>query len=437
MKFPSWPEPAGHRDVKLGLSRVNELLGRLGNPHKQLPPTIHIAGTNGKGSTQAFLRAIFEDADLKVHSYVSPHLVRFNERIILANKEIEDDFLNEILEECKKASQIDPQINVTFFEGITVAAFLAFSRIKADILILETGMGGRLDATNVVDKPFFSIITPVSLDHMEFLGNTLPKIAFEKAGIIKEGCRTIVSKQHSSVLKVIEEVAESKNSKIISFENIHHSCVGRRKLNLSLQGDHQIINAKTAIATVLHQNLFKISSKNITNGLKKAVWQARLQRVTTGKFSKNMPKQCQLFLDGAHNKAGARSISEWLTNSKRTKNYVIFGMLADKDLAGFLKIIAKQTEILVAVDIKDEKQSRSTKDICAHAKDLGINSQEAVGFSKAILKIKKYHRDNFPDFPSKIIICGSLYLAGQFLSENVPVLTKKLKKEQISLENVS
>jgi dihydrofolate synthase/folylpolyglutamate synthase len=193
MKLPFWPNPSGYRDIELGLTRVYQLLERVGNPHQKLPPTIHIAGTNGKGSTLAYLKAIFEDAGLKVDCYISPHLVRFNERIILAGKEIEDDFLNEILLECKKAAEIEPKINVTFFEGITVAAFLAFSKIKADVLLLETGLGGRLDATNVIKKPIATIITPISFDHTEFLGITLAKIAFEKAGIIKPGVPVIIS----------------------------------------------------------------------------------------------------------------------------------------------------------------------------------------------------------------------------------------------------
>jgi dihydrofolate synthase / folylpolyglutamate synthase len=205
--LPFWPDPSTYRNIDLGLHRVYQLLERLGNPHLRLPPTIHLAGTNGKGSTLAFLQAIFEDSGLKVHCYISPHLVRFNERIILAGKEIEDDFLNEILLKCKNAAAIEPKINVTFFEGITVAAFLAFSKVRADILLLETGMGGRLDATNVIENPLATIITPIDFDHTEFLGKTLAKIAFEKAGIIKPNCPVIVAKQKSSALKVIKEVA--------------------------------------------------------------------------------------------------------------------------------------------------------------------------------------------------------------------------------------
>ncbi len=207
MKMPLWPNPSGYRDIELGLSRVFALLERLENPHLKLPATIHLAGTNGKGSTLSFLRAIFAESGLKIHSYTSPHLVNFNERIVLDGAEISDEFLNEILRECKKAAEISPEIKVTFFEGITVAAFLAFSRVKADILLLETGMGGRLDATNVLPEVLCSIITPIALDHQEFLGKTLAKIAFEKGGIIKKNSAVVIGKQKSSALRVLENVA--------------------------------------------------------------------------------------------------------------------------------------------------------------------------------------------------------------------------------------
>ena len=211
MKIPFWPDAKIH-NIELGLSRVLQLLERLGNPHLKLPPAIHIAGTNGKGSTLAFLRAIFEESGLKIHTYTSPHLVNFNERILLAGKEISDDFLNEILTECKKAAEIFPQIQVTFFEGTTVATFLAFSRVPADLLLLETGMGGRLDATNVLPEVLCSVITPISFDHEEFLGNTLAKIAYEKAGIIKKNCPVVIGKQVEEALQVIEDQAFKKRA---------------------------------------------------------------------------------------------------------------------------------------------------------------------------------------------------------------------------------
>ncbi len=203
MKIPFWPEFKGFRDIKLGLDRMYQALERLDNPHKKLPEVIHIAGTNGKGSTLAFLRSIFESSGYKVHAYSSPHLVNFNERIYLSGSDISDDFLNECLQECKDVCEIEPKIELTFYEGTTLAAFLAFSKVKADILILETGMGGRLDATNVLDEVMASIITPVSIDHAEFLGNSISKIAFEKAGIIKKNSLVICGKQKNDAFEVI------------------------------------------------------------------------------------------------------------------------------------------------------------------------------------------------------------------------------------------
>ncbi len=428
MTLPFWPNPSGYRNIELGLTRVYQLLERLENPHLKLPATIHLAGTNGKGSTLAYLRSIFEAANLKVHCYISPHLVRFNERIILAGKEIQDDFLNEILQECKKVAEIEPKINVTFFEGITVAAFLAFSKVPADVLLLETGMGGRLDATNVIKDPLLSIITPIAFDHTEFLGKTLSKIAFEKAGIIKPNSPVIISKQKPSALNAIKAVAIKNHSKIFSYDQKYNF-----KLLPSLAGEHQIINSKTAIAAILAQKKFKISTKNIEQGLQNAVWKARLQIIDKGKFFEIIPKNFQLILDGSHNCAGAITIKNWLKkeHSKTpTKNYLICAMLKDKDSEGFLQKLAGYTEMLIGLKIVNEEKSKTAEEICAIAREikgeirgigggLNIKAKAASDFLEAIEKIKEYHFKNYPTKPAKIIICGSLYLAGQFLSENI------------------
>lgn len=416
MNLPFWPEPSGYRNIELGLSRVYQLLERLGNPHLKIPATIHLAGTNGKGSTLSYLRAIFEDANLKVHCYISPHLVRFNERIILAGKEIEDEFLNKILRECKQAAEIEPKINITFFEGVTVAAFVAFSKIPADVLLLETGMGGRLDATNVIVNPLLTIITPIAFDHTEFLGKTLSKIAFEKAGIIKPKVPVIISKQKPSALKVLQSVALENKSAVFSFDQNFNL-----QLSPSLAGSHQIINAKTAIAAIFAQKQFKISTKNIEQGLKKAVWKARLQKIFDGKFYQILPQNFQLILDGGHNCAGATTIKNWLKAEQKkspTKNYLICAMLADKDSQGFLKHFVKETEMLIGLKIKDEEKSKTADEIVQIAYSLNIKAKSALGFSEAIEKIKEYHFQNYQNQPAKIIICGSLYLAGQFLGEN-------------------
>ncbi|MFT6332991.1 MAG: dihydrofolate synthase/folylpolyglutamate synthase [Lentimonas sp.] len=410
MNLPFWPNPLGYRNIEFGLGRVLQLLERLDNPHLKLPPTIHLAGTNGKGSTLAFLKAIFEDANFKVHSYTSPHLVRFNERIVLAGKEIEDDFLNEILSQCKKAAEIPPKIAITFFEGITVAAFLAFSKIKADVLLLEVGMGGRLDATNVIENPLVTIITPIALDHTEFLGKTLAKIAFEKGGIIKPNCPVVISKQKPAALKSLKKIA-ANNICHLQDKNSHFNG------QLGLKGNHQKINATCAIATISAQNKFKISQKNIENGLKNVIWPARLQEIKTGKFKEILPKNFQLILDGSHNKAGARTIRDWLKTQNLGKNYLICAMLKEKDSLGFLKILAPQTEMLIGLKIKDENGSKTAQEICKIASNLEITTKNAEDFSSAISEIKKFHLQNFPNLPSRIIVCGSLYLAGWFLRD--------------------
>ena len=213
MKIPFWPNPQNSGFIDLNLSRIEELLKRLNNPHLKLPPTIHFAGTNGKGSTLSFVKSILQESGLKTHCYTSPHLVDFNERIILANKEISDEVLNAVLRECQKPCEQEPVINITYFEGITAAAFLAFSQVKADILLLETGLGGRFDATNILNEVLCSVITPISIDHEEFLGNNIERIAFEKAGILKQNCPLIIGNQSDEALKVLIQEAENKNCK--------------------------------------------------------------------------------------------------------------------------------------------------------------------------------------------------------------------------------
>lgn len=430
MKLPLWPNPIGYRDIDLGLSRVNHLLERLDNPHLKLPTTIHLAGTNGKGSTLAYLKSIFEASGLKVHGYISPHLVRFNERIILAGKEISDDFLNQILKECRKATEIEPKINVTFFEGVTVAAFLAFSKIKADVLLLETGMGGRLDATNVITNPLLTIITTISLDHTDFLGTTLSKIALEKAGIIKKYSTTIISKQKSAALKVLKTSAQKNNSSILAYGEHWKSSktrdgilfeYGKQKLLLpspSLMGHHQIINAGNAVMAVLAQKQFKINHKNIASGLQNAVWPARLQKITQGKFYKLIGKNTDLILDGSHNEDGAKTLKDWLKKDRLAKNYLINAMLKDKDTENFLKHLATETELLMGLEIKNDSKSKTAAEIVAIARSLKIKAANADDFSDAIKKINHYHLKNYPYQPSRIVVCGSLYLAGQFLEEN-------------------
>jgi dihydrofolate synthase/folylpolyglutamate synthase len=391
--------------INLGLERILELLKRLDNCHLKLPPTIHIAGTNGKGSTLSFLKNIFIEANLKVHTYTSPHLVKFNERITLANQEISDEFLNEVLEKCHKARDEEPKIDATFFEITTAAAFLAFAKVKADILILETGLGGRLDATNVLPQVLCSIITPIDFDHQEFLGNSLEKIAFEKAGIIKENCPVIIGKQKDEALKVLKNQALKLNCKT----QIFNQDFAVENLNLKLKGSHQLENAAVAKQAALEQKLFVISQEIIKKGLEKTLWKARLEKINSGKFFDKLPNNFELYLDGSHNLQGANTVLEFLESQKNKKIFVIFGMLKNKNCEGFLKIISKNIEQLIALEISEEENCYKTKEIIAIAKNNKINAISAQNFDDAFKKIKC-------EEPSIILILGSLYLAGEFLN---------------------
>ena len=432
-KLPFWPNPSNYRDIDLGLMRVIELLARVGNPHLQLPPTIHIAGTNGKGSTLAFLRSIFAEANLSVHCYTSPHLVSFNERIILSGRQISDEFLNHCLLQCKLAAEIEPKIKVTFFEGITVAAFLAFSKVKADILLLEVGMGGRLDATNVIPQVLASIIAPIDFDHTEFLGKTLQKIAYEKAGIIKENCLTIISKQKRIALKALEAQALRKNSAVKIFncdwkiKRKKDSFVFEgftKKINLplpALVGKHQIENAATAIACILAQKKFAIKIAHIKSGIAKARWAARLQHITNGKFFSELVQKLNnefaLYVDGSHNPAGAKTVKEFLKSKKNDHEiYVIFAMLKDKNYQEFLRVVASNIDNLMITTIPEESKSQDVFEIEKYAKNLALKSSIVQDFSTAINQIAQRHKNNKKK--ALILIAGSLYLAGNFLELN-------------------
>jgi len=423
MKLPFWPNPKGYRDINLGLARVYNLLARLDNPHEKLPPTIHLAGTNGKGSTLSFLRAIFSEAKYLVHTYTSPHLVSFNERIVLAGTEIDDKFLNECLQTCKEAASQDPEIEVTFFEGITVAAFLAFSKVKADVLLLETGMGGRLDATNVIAHNLLSIITPIAFDHTDFLGKTLAKIAYEKSGIIKTNCPVIVGKQKPAALTAIVKQAKSLSSSAKIFGKDFSYKKNTKSITLkldqefyefpfpSLNGDHQIENATLAIAAAVSQKQLPITIEQIKLALVKTIWPARLQKIISGKFAKNLPSNYTLILDGSHNPQGAITVSKFLKLQKDKKRFVIFSMLKDKNCAAFLNKIKNEIDVLIALTIPDESKSYDKNEILKIAQNLGINSIVANNFEDAFGKINSLQQ-------SLIMVCGSLYLAGKFLEEN-------------------
>lgn len=410
MKIPSWPDPQNSNVINLGLDRVFNALEKLGNPHLKLPPVIHVAGTNGKGSTIAFLRAMMEAAGKKCHVYTSPHLVNFNERIFLAGENISDDFLNEVIDETKNKCG---DIPLTFFEGTTVAALLAFSKVKADYVILETGMGGRLDATNVVPNPALTIITPISLDHVEFLGDTIEKIALEKASIMKDNVPCISSVQNEAALKVITNMAKEMNSKLSVLEkdffymvNTDNSFIYRDENGgtgypkTALRGKHQCMNAALAVRAALELGIEK---KDIKAGIKGASWPARMQKLEEN-----------VFLDGGHNEQAGEVICDFVKeeNAKKKKhNIAVIAMRNTKDFTGFIKNLAPAFNEIYVSKIPNEELSRDPMEIKKVCDELKVKCRVFKEFDEALATSK----NGQAALNNRVVICGSLYLAGYVL----------------------
>ncbi len=399
--------------IDLSLDRMHDILEKMGNPHKKLPPVIHVAGTNGKGSTISYLRSILEAANLSVHVYTSPHLVKFAERIRLNGKIIDEDYLKQILEYCETINEGSP---ITYFEITTAAALKAFSETPADVLILEVGLGGRLDATNVVDLPMSTVITPISIDHEQFLGTNLHMIAIEKAGIAKKGIPLIVAKQNAKVEEKIQEIAAKNGANLMndwSFEKLkkgfrYKDATGEFNLPApNLIGDHQVSNAATAIAALRHQTNLTITPEHCKTGVTKAKWPARMQNITDSPFGRLLPNGSELWLDGGHNPAAGKIIAE---HFKGEKMILICGMMKNKDVKGLLEPLAAHTQKLFGVDIEGEVSHTATE-IVKFAWALEITAQTATSVEDALNQI-----DNKD--PVKVLICGSLYLAGQVLGDN-------------------
>lgn len=400
--------------IDLTLDRMWRLLQKLGNPQNDLPPVIHIAGTNGKGSTQAMIRAGLEAAGKRVHAYTSPHLARFHERIRLAGTLIDEDHLSMILDECYEQNGGE---TITYFEITTAAAILAMARTPADYTLLEVGLGGRLDATNVIDNPLLSIITPISIDHEQFLGNTLAKIAGEKAGIIKKMCPVIVAPQPDEALDVIEQTANRNHAPLIAYAQhwqidterdglIFHDDNGVVQLpRPNLPGAHQFENAGTAVAA-LRQLGF--GNEVCEAALTQAHWPARMQKLQSGPVIDIAPN-AEIWLDGGHNPAAGRALGHHLSQLPKRPTYLICGMLNTKDIAGYLSPMAAHVEKLVAVSIPGELNTLPAEDTAAAAQQAGILSETAVDVITAAGDIAKTDPD------ARILICGSLYLAGNIL----------------------
>ena len=403
--------------IDLTLDRMGRCLAAVGDPHRHLPPVIHVAGTNGKGSTQAMIRAGAEGDGQTTHAYTSPHLARFHERIRVAGEIISEPDLTRLLDEVYEANGGE---TITYFEITTVAAFLAFARTPADWTLLEVGLGGRHDATNVVDDPRLTIITKVDLDHQAFLGETVTEIAYQKAGIIKRGVPVVVGPQHEEGLAVIEAEAAKLGAPVIAHGQhwhaweergrlVFHDEIGLVDLPLpNLRGPHQIGNAGTALAALRHLGF---GEEALEAAVTKAFWPARMQRLTSGPLVAAAGK-AELWLDGGHNPAAGDALAETLERMPDRPTHLICGMLSTKDVAGYLRPLAQVAASLHAVAIPGETATLPAEDTAAAASAVGLPATVSASVAEALSDIVAKDPD------ARILICGSLYLAGSVLREN-------------------
>ncbi len=408
--------------IDLSLGRVQTLLGRLGNPQDALPPVVHVAGTNGKGSVLAFLRAMFEAAGLVCHVYVSPHLVQFNERVTVAGSPIGDQALIALLEECESVNGEDP---ITFFEITTAAAMLAFARTPADVTLLETGLGGRLDATNVIARPALTALTPISIDHQSYLGESLTAIAGEKAGILKPGYPCAVAAQATAASRVIGARARALGAPLFRAPTdwrvragaggIVYRSRGKRLAfpAPALVGPHQVANAGLAIACAEILPDITVPDRAIGEGLVRAVWPGRLQKLTAGPLARILPRDWELWLDGGHNAAAGAALALQARVWREKPLHLIVGMMETKDAEGFLRALAPHSASLRAVAIPGHETCRDPAELAEIARRLGLDAQTCAGVEAALRAIV----GQAPQ-PARILITGSLYLAGEVLAEN-------------------
>ncbi len=396
--------------IDLSLDRLLKLLNKLGNPHNKLPPTVHIAGTNGKGSLLSYIRHILHENGYLVHCYISPHLKSIEERFIISNKQIGKQKLYNTLKYIKKINSDEP---ITFFEITTAAAFYLFAKEKADFTLLETGLGGRFDATNVIKNPIINIITPISIDHQEFLGNSIKKITNEKLGIIKSSSSIIIAKQNTIVKNHIKKkIRNLPNKKIFFDDKFRIININKKSFSIKykskiinfvkpqLAGDHQIENATAAICAIMQIRKmgYKISNKSINKGIYNTVWPGRLEKG----FLKNIP----VYLDGAHNVAGAEKIADFFKNNF-VNRWLILGMLKNKDLYNYLIKLKKIIVGVIAIEIPGERNSFLSNEIAMTCEKINlkcIQKKNIAESNKCLLNELK---------PQEIIISGSLYLIGK------------------------
>ena len=422
--------------IDLSLGRIERLLAALNHPEKQLPPVVHVAGTNGKGSVIAFLEAALQASGYRVHTYISPHLVNFHERIRLAQNDggiqpIGETELKETLEACEAANGTEP---ITFFEITTAAAMRAFERHPADVLLLEVGLGGRLDATNVIERPAISVITPVSIDHTQFLGDDLAGIAGEKAGILRTGVPAVIGPQDDVAMTPISDRAAEVGAPLLRC-GVEWSCrvrrnggmvltLGSRHVELPsprLPGPHQFANAAMAAVALLAMPGFDVDEDSLCAGLRTAHWPGRLQRIERGPLRDMLPADTELWLDGGHNAAAGQALADAFTkwrNEEKTQRpiFLVSGMLNTKDVSAFFEPFAKAEliEEVYGVPIPGEQASRSGADVTEAAQRSGLNAQIANSVEDAVKSIARRNQAE----PARVLICGSLYLAGQVLARS-------------------
>lgn len=417
--------------IDLSLGRIERLLHALGDPHLSLPPVIHVAGTNGKGSTVAFMRAILEAAGLSVHVYTSPHLVRFHERIRLGKKGgsqiVSEEMLVDAFERCEKANASQ---SITFFEMTSAAAFLLFHENPAEILLLEVGLGGRFDTTNVITDALATVVTPISMDHSEYLGDTLQKIASAKAGIFKKRVPAVIAPQsYFEVEAVFEAEASKVGAPLFAAGQHFHIQEDQGRLVYQdddglldlplprLPGHHQIINAGTAIAALRCAGFSDLPHEIFETGIVKAEWPARLQNLLNGKLANEIPVGAELWLDGGHNPDGGKVLAMAMHDFDRRQSrplVMIVGMLATKDSSGFLASFANFATCVIAIPVPEQKMARPPEEVAAMAGQIGLRTDIAHDIHDALAKVRAMSFQ----IPPRILIAGSLYLAGHILSEN-------------------
>ncbi|WP_448582715.1 bifunctional folylpolyglutamate synthase/dihydrofolate synthase [Thermaurantiacus sp.] len=398
------------RGVDLSLDRINRLLARMGSPHRKLPPVFHVAGTNGKGSTCAFLRAALEAAGLRVHVYTSPHLVRVNERIRLAGTLVSDAEFAAALGDVLRVNAGQP---LSFFESLTAAAFLLFAATPADATVLEVGLGGRLDATNVVPDPLVTGIAELSMDHVAILGPTIRHIAAEKAGIAKPGVPLVTQRYPPAVAARVAEVAALNGGRLMARGEAWEARLAGGRLAVTmgehapivlpaprLFGTHQADNAALAVAMLLAQKELAVPTVALAGAMQWAQWPARLQRIAEGPLFARLPEGTSLFVDGGHNPSAGRALARFLERAEGPVT-VILGMLRTKDHAAFVKALPEGAR-RIGVPVTGH----------AHVAPELLASETAPDLAQALAMV---------DQPGTVLICGSLHLAGEFLRLNGPL----------------